>query len=158
MVRRSEALVLGDAGRQAVHNGLEAKAYTRDRLVRLGYGLLRRLPEASQQPFFLMDWRSPYLTPYGTPLVPDFYVWHGEKHPHGLIIEHKYQDKAGSADHKLHFTVASLKATGKPVMLVMTGVGFSEGARWYCQQAQDRRFTVVESLDAWAALLNRGLL
>lgn len=45
---------------------------------------------------------------YGVGFFADFYVYHSEKLPNGLVIEVKSQDSPGSVDEKYVFTVLSL--------------------------------------------------
>ena len=45
---------------------------------------------------------------YGVQFFADFYVYHKDKLPNGLIIEVKSQDSPGSVDEKYVFTVLSL--------------------------------------------------
>lgn len=144
-------------GQQAVFNGRAFEQDVTDRLIRRSYENLKVLPDQPTKQFFIQQWRSPYRSAYGNPMTIDFYIWHPFKYPEGLLLECKYQDKPGSADHKLYYTVDNLKNTCLPSMLALMGSGASQGARAWCEKQADEKLIVITSFDDWNARCNRGL-
>ena len=145
-------------GRQAVFNGLNLERDLMHRLRSHGYQQWSAPPTLFAEAFFVHQYHSPFMSIYETPLLLDFFVLHPWKHPEGLIIEAKYQDTNGSIDEKYPYTIANLKGTGKPVLLILLcSAARKEAIRW-CQRQQTDRFTVLTQWDEWVRLLNKGFL
>lgn len=71
---------------------------------------------------------------YNNVMRSDFFVFHPEKYPQGMIIECKQQDSAGSADEKFPFLFLSLQSTGLPAIVLAQGSGFKETALLWCEE------------------------
>jgi hypothetical protein len=110
------------------------------------------------QPYFIHQYGSPFRNAYRDSMTLDFYIYHPTKYPDGLILECKFQDGGGTVDEKLHFTVASLKGTGKPSFLLLMGEGFRTSAVQYCLDKQTARFRVLTSWDQFVRMFNTGPL
>jgi len=96
---------------------------------------------------------------YGTSLRADFFVEHAPGFPHGLIIESKWQEIAGSADEKLPYLVANvLHCYPAPTIIVLHGGGFRPGAeRWLRTQVDGARLFAVLRLEEFLTWCNRNL-
>jgi PD-(D/E)XK nuclease superfamily protein len=152
-------------GQQAVHNG---KAFEDD-LARkltdqLGYRQFPRVPQALSLPlvetppaFFVRECRGLAINVYEGSMRLDFYLCHPTKHPRGLIIELKYQERGGSLDEKLYFTVNSLLGTPIPSLLLLVGNGFKRPAvRWCVRQHHPGRLWVITDWAELLRLINQG--
>jgi hypothetical protein len=79
---------------------------------------------------------------YEVAFFADFVVYDSKRFPHGLVIESKQQEQAGSVDEKYVFTVLSLKALyklyrGLCAWLVFGGAGARPVAVEWMQGQQD---------------------
>lgn len=148
-------------GQQAVKNGKSFEDELANKLrYQLGYVEFPTLPELFRtQPFFVRQCKGLVQNIYGGPLALDFYLSHPQKHPAGLIIEAKYQERGGSIDEKLYFTIGSLIATGIPSLLLLIGNGVKKPARTWCLKQQiPGRLTVLADWADFLRLINKGYL
>jgi hypothetical protein len=104
-------------------------------------------------------------TVYGEPWKPDLVLDNAREFPAGLIVECKWQESTGSADEKLYFLAANIKAAPLPGIIVIGGQGArvaGAGARpaaiAYLRQQVDGRQLVrvltTEELMTWARNLH----
>lgn len=147
-------------GRQANQNGKAFEQQIAQRLRSKGYMQVDVIPEYQNpnQPFFISQYRSPFVSIYNLPMRVDFFVWHPSRYPNGLIVECKYQEIAGSTDEKLPYTVACLKKTGIPAILLLIGKGAKRGAIDWRLNQQDQLLTVFSDFEAFFRAANRDLL
>lgn len=144
-------------GRQANSNGRAFEDLIAQRLRSKGYQPLTMLPDAFEQPFFIYQLRGRFTSIYGSPMRVDFFAWHPMKYPNGLVIECKYQETAGSADEKFPYTIACLRKTGSPAILLLIGQGAKRCAVDWCLQQQDDRLMVFKDLESFMKSANRDL-
>ncbi|QCE34425.1 hypothetical protein FAI40_03205 [Acetobacteraceae bacterium] len=72
---------------------------------------------------------------YGTDRRCDFLVINKDLFPNDLIIECKWQSKAGSVDEKYPFAVENIKNIGVPTIILIDGDGYKKGAfSWLKEQ------------------------
>ena len=77
---------------------------------------------------------------YGTQRKVDFCVWGSKPAPDGLIIEVKWQHRAGSVDEKFPYLVENIALHPYPTIIVLDGDGFKPSAReWLIRQAGRRK-------------------
>jgi len=127
--------------------------------VQLGYVEFPQVPTlCTGQPFFVRQCRGLVTNIYGGPMRLDFYVYHPAKHPEGLIIETKYQERGGSIDEKLYFTVNSLLAAGVPALLLLIGNGYKSPSRAWCLTQDTARLRVVVDWAVFLQMVNQGYL
>jgi hypothetical protein len=143
-------------GQQAIQNG---KALEND-LARkfaeqLGYEQARTVPTLptilADRAYFVRECKGLVRNVVGGPMSLDFYLHHPTKHPDGFVIEAKYQERGGSIDEKLYFTVNSLLRIKIPSLLLLLGHGYKQPIyRWCLQQHHPGTLWVVAD---WADLL-----
>lgn len=150
--------VVQSQGRQANINGRNFENQVAQCLRSQKYRHLTSLPDAFDFPFFVEQLRGQFMSIYGTPMRIDFFAWHPEKYPKGLIIECKYQETKGSADEKYPYTVANLRKTGIPAILLVMGSGPKPCAIEWCMKQQDERIKVFKDMESFLKSANRGLL
>jgi hypothetical protein len=96
---------------------------------------------------------------YRTRLKADFVVHNFNEWPHGLAIECKWQDRAGTADEKLPYLVANIHAGAYghlPLIIVVFGGGFRPGAiDWLREQISAHPFVTLLSLEGFMSWLQR---
>lgn len=145
-------------GQQANNNGRWMENDIAGRLISHGYTLrTRRLDQPP--PYFIRQARGLFTTMYGTPMQVDFYVWHPDKYPHGLVIESKHQEIAGSVDEKYPYLITSLKALSLPSILLLICPGAKAAAvQWALAQQEGERFRVYTTWETFISACNRGLL
>jgi hypothetical protein len=74
-----------------------------------------------------------------------------------LVIIARYQDQSGSAEQKLPFLVMAITRTRRPVLVVLDGAGWSQGALdWMAERKGDRVIDTVD-LDGFDAFLVAAL-
>ena len=145
-------------GRKANNNGRYFEQLISQSLRSRGYVECRVAPNPARSPFFVPQCTGLFESIYGIPMRVDFYVWHPDKFPQGLIIECKYQETNGSADEKFPYTVANLKKAGIPTILLLIGDGAKRKAVDWCARQQSTLLTVFVSVEAFLRRLNGGLL
>lgn len=158
-------------GRQANQNGIWAENDIAGRLINHGYQDLTPLPKSKRRKgyslplvpdgvaYFIRQKHGPFVNLYGRPMKVDFYVWHPEKYPDGLIIESKSQEDSGSVDEKFPYLIWGLKATGIPSILLLLCPGAKPYAiAWCLQQQEGQHFRVFPTWETFTAACNRGLL
>lgn len=145
-------------GRKANSNGRTFEQLIAQSLRSRGYLECVIAPDPARQAFFVHQFKGAFESIYQTPMTVDFYVWHPDKFPKGLIIECKYQEINGSADEKFPYTVYSLKKTGIPVILLLIGQGARRAAVDWCVRQQSECLTVFLSVEAFLRRANGGLL
>jgi hypothetical protein len=143
-------------GQQANSNGKNLESDIAHRLLSAGYVQAKRVLKQGMTPYFIRQCRSLFHNMYGSKMIVDFYLWHPEKHPDGLIIEAKYQEKKGSVDNKFPYLVQSLKKTNTPSMILLIGTGAREEAIRWCEAQQHDTFTVITTWEAFVYRCNRG--
>jgi len=151
------ALLTQQQGRQANQNGRAFEEQIAQRLKSKGYLQSDALPSEPEQPFFIYQFRGGFTSIYGLPMRVDFYVWNPVKYPNGLIIECKYQETSGSADEKFPYTIACLRKTGLPAILLLVGQGAKRCAVEWCLQQQDHQLTVFSDFESFFRAANREL-
>lgn len=149
--------MVSQQGQNASLSGRDMEDMVEDRLKRAGFRLLdapekRALTAGSKTLEDLGDrWytRHVKLFPglYGVKLFLDFFVYLKDQHPHGLIIECKSQEQAGSVDEKYVYTVLSLKKMTKehraPSWLVFSGSGVRPCAMEWMRNQNNATFRVM---------------
>lgn len=145
-------------GRKANNNGRYFEQLISQSLRSRGYLQYPVAPNPAYKPFFVPQFKGLFESIYGIPMTVDFYVWHPDKFPQGLIIECKYQETNGSADEKFPYTVLSLKKTGIPTILLLIGEGAKRKAVDWCTRQQSPLLTVFVSVEAFLRRANGGLL
>lgn len=146
-------------GQQAVWNGHDREEEMEQVLRAYGYGKCPEALEARDQPCFVPKYTGALRNLYGKPMLVDFYLWHPRKYPHGLLIDLKFQAWQGSVCEKLPYTVLSLKGSGVPALLVLSGGGFKPQALAWCEQQQDPgRFWVRHHVQGHFVALMREFL
>lgn len=151
------ALLTQQQGRQANQNGRAFEEQIAQRLKSKGYLQADALPNEPDQPFFIYQFRGGFTSLYGLPMRVDFYVWNPVKYPNGLIIECKYQETSGSADEKFPYTIACLRKTELPAILLLIGQGAKRCAVEWCLRQQDRQLTVFADFESFFRAANREL-
>lgn len=68
---------------------------------------------------------------YGQPFSVDFVIYHPDKWPKGLLIESKYQEKAGSVDQKFPYVFDTFREAGHPALIACGGNGATAPAKNY---------------------------
>lgn len=149
--------VVQSQGRQANRNGRVFEDLIAQRLRSEGYVSLTKLPDKFEFPFFVAQLRGRFSSIYGSPLRVDFFVWHPEKYPNGMIIECKYQETAGSADEKFPYTVANLRKANIPAVLLIMGRGPKPCSVEWCLKQQDEHLKVFKDLESFMKSTNRDL-
>ena len=86
---------------------------------------------------------------YGSRWRLDFYLFHPDKFPNGLVIESKWQGSPGSVDEKYVFTVLSLKSLSTPSMLVLGGGGARRGAVDWIRKQIGKNFKTTDQFIDW---------
>jgi hypothetical protein len=150
-------------GQQANSNGEALESDIAHRLLSAGYLDYRPAKKSAKPampdptvPYFIRQCRNKFDSIYGTQMIVDFYLWHPDKHPDGLIIEAKYQEEQGSVDSKFPYLVQSLKKTNTPALVLLIGPGARpEAVRW-CEAQQHDSFIVLTSWEAFVYRCNRG--
>jgi len=120
-------------GRAANFTGRTLESRVAMLLDECGYQKLSEKPEHPSAPFYIQQHRQ-FFSIYETPLRLDFFIWHQLKYQSGLIIECKFQERAGSVDEKYPYTLENLKSTGCPSILIVEGGGPKKGAIEWCKQ------------------------
>ena len=97
---------------------------------------------------------------YGTRVKVDFLIYHPTKHPDFLIIESKWQQKAGSVDEKFPYLYLNLMEFPYPSILVLDGSGYRPGAeKWIRSRVKlSNKFNHVFSMGEFQAWGNNGHL
>lgn len=149
--------VIQNQGRQANSNGRAFEEMIAQRLRSSGYQQIQNCPKSFQSPFFVPQMRGRFVSIYGTDMRVDFFVWHPSKYPNGLVIECKYQETSGSADEKFPYTIANLRKTGIPAILLVMGSGPKRCAIEWCMQQQDDQLTVFKDFESFMKSANRDL-
>lgn len=149
--------VMQSQGRQANRNGRVFEEQIAQRMRSEGYCQLTELPKTFEFPFFVAQLRGRFVSIYGAPMRVDFFVWHPEKYPDGLVIECKYQETNGSADEKFPYTVANLRKTGVSAILLLMGSGPKPCAIEWCLKQQDDRLRVFKDFESFMKSASRGL-
>ena len=147
-------------GRQANTNGSAIEGDVHSRLIRLGYPQLKRIQMEGlvwPEGYFVHHPKDAFQDMFGTPWVVDFYIWHPVKHPDGLVIESKSQEKKGSVDAKLVPAALSLLKLNIPSILLIAGDGFQKKYVNWCYEQQTEKFTVM-NWNAFSSAVNRGLI
>ena len=161
MFPESQARAPISQGRMANSNGSHLEDNVAILLAECGYARARHHPENRRDPYYIPQERTMFSSIYDTPLRVDFYVWHPQKYPSGMIIECKHQAAKGSVDEKFPYTVLSLSSTLVPFILIIDGGGAKASAVNWCsnQARQSGKFRVYSSYTAFAkAVRKEGLL
>jgi hypothetical protein len=153
-----ESCDLQQQGRKANNNGRRFEQQIAQLLRSHGYTECKDIPTLLAKPFFVAQYKGPFKSLYGLPMAVDFYAWHLDKFPRGLIIECKYQETGGSADEKFPYTIYSLKNIGIPAILLVIGAGAKRRAVDWCLRQQSPLLTVFPSLESFFYRANGGLL
>lgn len=97
---------------------------------------------------------------YGTPLKCDFIIYDEEKWPNGLVIEAKWQERAGSVDEKYPYLVLNINHQYEtPCVIVLDGQGYKPGAeKWLRAQAGAGNLLHVFGLVEFQRWANSGSL
>lgn len=98
-----------------------------------GYTKQRAPLGDAANPYYVQQSRQ-FRSIYGGVLRIDFYSWHPDKYPSGLVIECKSQETPGSVDEKYPYTLENLKETGCAAILIIEGNGPKTGAIEWCRQ------------------------
>lgn len=144
-------------GRKANNNGKVFESQILQRLISAGYQERKTRSENENQPFFIYQYRSGFISIYGQLMRVDFYVWHPLKHENGLIIECKYQEVSGSADEKFPYAIASLRGLEIPAIIIIAGKGAKTCAVDWCVRQQDEKLMVFRDFDSFLKATNKGL-
>jgi hypothetical protein len=97
---------------------------------------------------------------YETPRKCDFFVINREKFPDDLIVECKWQQRAGSVDEKYPLLLFNILKTGIPTIVLMDGGGYREAARkWLREQVHPKGALIgVFSMAEFQRFVNNGFL
>lgn len=96
---------------------------------------------------------------YGGLIRVDFYVESTPQFPDGLIIESKWQEKAGSVDEKYPYLVNNIKNRYPvPTIVVIGGDGIRDGAaQWLREQVDGAQLYAVLSMEEFFTWTIRNL-
>ncbi len=84
---------------------------------------------------------------YGRWRRVDFFAYHPDKWPDGLIIQCKFQGSSGSVDEKLVFEAMSIDFSEIPAVVVLEGDGYSVEARnWLLEHSKEEGSYLLEVL------------
>ena len=97
---------------------------------------------------------------YGTEQYCDFICYHPERWPDNLIIESKWQKRAGSVDEKYPYLVLNIQNHYRcPTVLVLDGGGYKNGAElWIRAQVGHGNFRHVFDMADFRAWADEGNL
>ena len=161
MFPESQARAPISQGRMANSNGSHLERNVSILLAECGYQEVKIHPENRHKPYYIPQERTLFRSIYDTPLKVDFYVWHPQKYPSGMIIECKSQTAKGSVDEKFPYTILSLESNLVPFILIIDGGGAKPSAVNWCsgQASQSGKFRVYSSYTSFArAVRKEGLL
>lgn len=147
-------------GRSANFTGRTLETRVAMLLDECGYAKHREPLGDSRVPYYVPQSRQ-FRSIYNSVLRIDFYAWHPEKYPGGLVIECKSQESNGSVDEKYPYTLENLKSTGCAAILVVEGDGPKPGALEWCQRQADASdwFRFYHGYQAFRrAVMKEGLL
>ena len=126
-----------------------------------GYQKIKPHPEVRSEPYYIPQELTLFRSIYDTQLKVDFYVWHPQKYPNGMVIECKSQERKGSVDAKFPYTILSLESNLVPFVLIIDGGGAKpEAVNWCSRRAsQSGKFRVYSSYTSFARAVRKdGLL
>ena len=101
---------------------------------------------------------------YGSPRRMDFAIWGAKRFPTGLIIECKWQQRAGSVDEKFPFSVLNIEKSkrdfGVPSVIIIDGGGYKDTSLdWLKEQVNELGgLQDVFSLNEFIRQVNDGYL
>lgn len=94
---------------------------------------------------------------YGTPIRCDFILYNTEKHPHGLVIESKWQQSKGSVDEKFPYLERNIKEKYLyNTIVVLDGGGYKPGANKWLRSKIDGNFVGVFNMMEFRTYVNKG--
>lgn len=146
-------------GQSASLNGVALEALVAKILTGYGYAMLATIPPHQTAPFFVQQHREKgrFQSIYKKEMKIDFFVFHPEKYPNGLLLECKRQTTGGSVDQKLPYSVLSLKGHGVPAILLLDGQGPVPEAIDWCKAQQDETFIFIHGISEFNKYAKRGL-
>ena len=144
-------------GTRANYTGNELEGIIEYTLKRKGYAFIPRkdfkVAELLDQPVFTRQFPLGKGI-YGNNLNCDFILFHPQKHPSCLIIESKWQEKAGSVDEKFPFLVQNVREKYPyATIIVLDGGGYKKGAEeWLRKQTGPKLLRVFNMMEfqKWA--------
>lgn len=96
---------------------------------------------------------------YGHAIRVDFFITNIPAYPHGLVIECKWQDVAGSVDEKFPYLVLNIKERFPcPAIIVVDGRGQRDGAiTWLKNQVDGDKLISVLDISEFYSFVTRKL-
>ncbi|KAA0232038.1 MAG: hypothetical protein KJ053_02245 [Dehalococcoidia bacterium] len=96
---------------------------------------------------------------YGTDIRSDFVLFHPDKHPDCLVIEAKWQEKAGSVDEKFPYLVANIRERyPHSTIIVLDGGGYKPRAGAWLRKQVGGKLVKVMSMSEFQKWSNSEVL
>lgn len=131
-------------GARANHHGRTAEAVIRNMLTSAGYAVEYQ--------------KTIGKGIFNTDIIVDFFVHDHLRYPAGLIIESKWQERAGSVDEKWPFLVENIRHCYPcPTIIVIHGGGFRPGAERWLRRQVDAKLIAVFRLEEFLSWCNHNL-
>ena len=152
--------VILPGGRIANVNGNELEVFIEGVLLRKGYQFVDRTKFGPavylEQPIYS---RQVYVgqSVYDTRLYCDFYIYHPQKWPNGLLIESKWQQSAGSVDEKYPFLVLNIKQKyPTKTIVLLDGGGYKKQAKDWLKAQEDNKLIHVMNMSDFQIWANKN--